>query len=95
MSPGDERLNASREYKPPLTEDIFSARRSFQGILERYPDASALAETIRVKPMDKALEAMLREFSDSFGKCLSTSRICLRRLARTTPNDNPETTRIW
>jgi hypothetical protein len=65
MSPADEAQNARAQYKPPLTEDIFSIQPSFQEILDHYPDASALAETIRVKPQDKALEALLREFSES------------------------------
>jgi hypothetical protein len=65
MSLDDEIANATTEYKPPLTEHIFSNQRAFQEILEHYPDASALAETIRLKPRNKALEALLREVSQS------------------------------
>jgi len=54
---------ASRpEFRPPLTEDLFSPR--FQSILNKYPDASALAETIRVKPTERSLESLLRELAD-------------------------------
>lgn len=65
MEPSQERLNANADYKPPLTEGIFSSHQSFQQILDRYPDASALAETLRVKPPDQQLESLLREFSES------------------------------
>ena len=65
MDEGQERLSANAAYKPPLTTDIFATQSSFQDILNRYPDASLLAETVRARPPDKQLESLLRELSES------------------------------
>lgn len=65
MSADDELVSADTNYKPPLTESVFSIQASFQTILDRYPDAGALVESIRIQPKDKSLEAVLREYSDS------------------------------
>lgn len=64
MSKRDEERTADRNYRPPLVDEVFDPRLSFQPILAKYPGAGALAETIRNLVPQRPLETVLREFAD-------------------------------
>ncbi len=51
------------EYQPPLTNQLFEPRGSFNAILHNYPGAEALSDEIRTKLMDRdaSLESILKE----------------------------------
>jgi hypothetical protein len=58
-----------REFRPPLTKEIFEPRSRFLQILRKYPGASALADAIRTAvDRGKPLERVIRDGLNSNSK---------------------------
>ena len=59
------RSDIDLDYRPPLTNDIFASRRSFNGVLHKYQKVEALTDEIRTKlARGLSIEQLLREFAD-------------------------------
>ena len=53
------------DYRPPLTEELFAFRRSFNAILRKYPKAEALSDRIRTRLTARdSLEDLLRSLEE-------------------------------